>query len=334
MTMYAILATDYTGGGTGALDAEDGASFTAGDFALVAKAGQAPEWYEFISTTDAENSPYLIRPDTNGTGVAWRQCSLISGNATLYATTSGNDTTGNGTSSAPWATLGKAISWLNDKQIESGITVTVSLGSGTFVESAVITIRGEVFKHVGIQGNGSANTTISNVAAGVGCLYLADGTFLKDIRNIKLLGDNTSGTGISVQQKSGIYIGADLIVNDYSSGITLTNDSLLVANSGALTSSSNVNAGLYVTGGSEVRVQSCVFNNNGTDGLFCYENSVALATGATASNNTNYGFRAIFNSFIKADSTTATGNGVADYSPAKTTAADPTFANNGSWIYG
>ncbi|HLP86270.1 MAG TPA: hypothetical protein VK153_00105 [Candidatus Paceibacterota bacterium] len=50
---------------------------------------------------------------------------------TIYVSATGDDTTGDGSEALPYLTIGKALSTIN-KTIVSGITVTISLGVGTF----------------------------------------------------------------------------------------------------------------------------------------------------------------------------------------------------------
>lgn len=62
--------TVLTGGGVGALDGEDGAGLAAGDVAFVVLASGV---YHYVNVQDSatENSPYVIRPDTNPGTNSW-----------------------------------------------------------------------------------------------------------------------------------------------------------------------------------------------------------------------------------------------------------------------
>jgi hypothetical protein len=59
---------------------------------------------------------------------------IESANRTIYVVTTGSDTTGDGSVSLPYATIEKALSTIK-KIIISGVTVTISLGVGTFTLS-------------------------------------------------------------------------------------------------------------------------------------------------------------------------------------------------------
>lgn len=56
----------------------------------------------------------------------------LSGNTDFYVATSGNDTTGDGSSGAPWATVQKAIDTLTGKYDFAGFTGTVNVANGTY----------------------------------------------------------------------------------------------------------------------------------------------------------------------------------------------------------
>lgn len=331
MTVPILPFTAFTGGSTGALDSFDGNLVTVGNAYARVFDGNTPKDYEYISTTDAENSPYLIRPDTNGTGKAWRQCGMISGNATLYVTSAGNDSTGNGTSFAPWATLGKALSWLADKTISSSATVTINIGAGTFVEPATLTIAGNQFRNVEITGAGSSSTTISWNAAGTDGLIITKNTSLGDLRNIKLYGDGANGYGFQVRSNSALYMSADIVSDNFNRGGFVTESSALNA-ANALICSNHNSHGLLVYYQSHAQLNGCTFTGNGDKGLYANFYSRVYAESSTSTNNVT-GYQANFDSFIHAGTCTVSGN-TTDYSPAKTTAADPTFSNQGSWIYG
>ena len=56
----------------------------------------------------------------------------IANNLTLYISTTGNDTTGDGTEALPWYSINTAFDWLHDKYIAHGKTVTIQLDDGSY----------------------------------------------------------------------------------------------------------------------------------------------------------------------------------------------------------
>lgn len=331
-----VGATDFIGGAAGALDALDGASFSAGDAAMVYKDGQCVP-YIFVSSSVAEHSPWLIQPDTNGEGVRWQavedsSLNIIRANMSLYLASTGNDSTNTGmTSGSPWKTLNKAVEWLGDKIILPTVTVTISIDSSSITHDTTVTISGPQFRRVVIDGNGSTNSTLTWATANVTGIEIVDGTLLKDIKDVKLAG-GTSGYGIYLNNGSAVGTTNDLLIDGFNNCAFLDNDSFFNA-SAAVTFKNANDSGVIATNESSARVQSCTFDNNGADGLRVVNGSQANASSSTSTNNTGNGYYAGFNSWIKANGTTVSGNGT-NYSPAKTTANDPTFGNSGSWIYG
>ena len=79
--------------------------------------------------------PSAIRPSSTV-----NQLDYIGSNTTLYASPTGNDTTGDGSASNPWATPQKALSWLANKYIADNATVTIQLSSGIFTLTSSITL--------------------------------------------------------------------------------------------------------------------------------------------------------------------------------------------------
>ena len=63
-------------------------------------------------------------------------CRVLSENKTYYVRTTGNDTTGDGSSGTPWLTVGRALDeiykWIADEN-----TITIDVGEGTFAESTL-----------------------------------------------------------------------------------------------------------------------------------------------------------------------------------------------------
>lgn len=64
-------ATVLTGGGTGALDKIDGAGLNEGDVAVVVTNSGVLHYFLNASSGEAENSPYVISPDSNAGTKRW-----------------------------------------------------------------------------------------------------------------------------------------------------------------------------------------------------------------------------------------------------------------------
>jgi hypothetical protein len=97
----------------------------------------------------------------------------LSANTTLYVRTTGNDTTGDGTSGSPYATLGRAIEriemmWFGD------YTLTIDLGEGMFTETAKLTINHPQGEKLLVQG---VDEDLSSVSVGSIDTSLTSGTY-------------------------------------------------------------------------------------------------------------------------------------------------------------
>ena len=99
-------------------------------------------------------------------------------NVTLYVSPSGNDTTGNGTSTAPYKTINKALSTI--PKCLGGFTATVNVAAGTYNENVTIQHFGN--GNIAITGVDGAAVTVSSM--------LVDNVKSLEINNIAL---NISG---------------------------------------------------------------------------------------------------------------------------------------------
>jgi hypothetical protein len=75
---------------------------------------------------------------------------VLTSNATIYVRTTGSDTTGDGSSGSPYASVGKAIEHIGDLWM-GDYTVTVDIGAGVFSEST-FTFEHPFGKQVTFQG--------------------------------------------------------------------------------------------------------------------------------------------------------------------------------------
>ena len=94
-----------------------------------------------LSGTGFTLAPGVLGVVSNGVN-AWFGSSQfgrlrLTANMTFYVSTTGNDTTGNGTVGAPWATIQKAINWIYANVDSAGFKVTISVADGTYGPAAV-----------------------------------------------------------------------------------------------------------------------------------------------------------------------------------------------------
>jgi hypothetical protein len=117
---------------------------------------------ELDTLTDGSNADVLH----THTGLA-----ALQGDTTNYVATTGNDSTGTGNISAPWASIAKALSVLNSLQYEDDAVATVSLADGTYEMGTVscinthcpsLVITGENL----LTFTGSAISAVSTIGGG------------------------------------------------------------------------------------------------------------------------------------------------------------------------
>src|SRR3989339_861358 len=137
--------------------------------------------------------------------------------AVYYVATTGNDSTGNGSSSTPWKTLAYAVSHV---PVVSGNTV--HLNAGTFNETAQSVIP----LGINIEGAGPTQTIINSSYAGI-LLSLQSSSISngnQTISNLAIRGNNTVKEAIRVQKRNNVVM-RELDVRDIAeNGIILYGD--------------------------------------------------------------------------------------------------------------
>ena len=109
---------------------------------------------------DVLNTYLSVGHDAAGNNIGVR--TILTEDTTFYVATTGSDSTGDGSSGNPWATLQHAWDHLAATLDLAAYTLTISVGAGTFTLS---TGSGWVGSgSVNIIGAGSASTTIQNIA--------------------------------------------------------------------------------------------------------------------------------------------------------------------------
>jgi len=200
LTVVGLLDTDTLTIGTWAVGAP-----TAVDQAHVSTAANASTWYttgladvlkiEVPSASGAERK-YVL---TAGSGEKFAIESApwplaLSSNETIYIRTTGNDTTGDGSSGSPFLTLGRTVAYLGGLYI-GDYTVTVDIGEGVFTEAGTITFQHPFGSQVTFQGvseriTGQSISSISGTTSyGHNNLYYRDMTMVLPVGKSVSVGD-------------------------------------------------------------------------------------------------------------------------------------------------
>ena len=93
---------------------------------------------------------------------------LINANTSYYVATSGSDTTGNGTSGSPWATLAHALSIIGAYHQNPNVTVTIFLGDGTYSSTTPINLAFSGDLNLVIQGTNAYPKSMTSVQSSSG----------------------------------------------------------------------------------------------------------------------------------------------------------------------
>jgi hypothetical protein len=126
---------------------------------------------------------------------------MITSAVTYYLAPGGSDTTGNGTEAAPWFTIGRALSAIDNKVIGETGTVTIILKDGWYGYTSQVFINHTSKKRIVIRGQNSYDKTISSI---ISSSRWADGygydavIQLNDVANIAVNDFVVMGTAASL----------------------------------------------------------------------------------------------------------------------------------------
>lgn len=248
----------------------------------------------------------------------------IPANTTIYISTTGSDTTGDGSSSAPYATLTKALSFLNGKMLLGA--VTIQLADGTYLHTSLIKPGHPQGDLITIRGNTSDRTAVELSFTDCYGFFVAP-NITTNLKYLTISGNRTTGnygffslghlsldhckvmnfyTGIA--QEAGC---ADLrtveSTNNLNNGIDSFPQGFIYANN--LTSTYNGCYGVYAHQTGSVDIDSGIVTNNTNYGLCAVSQGHIDAYGTTINYNTAGAMFACNLSLIATDSaTTYSGN--------------------------
>ncbi len=228
---------------------------------------------------------------------------VINSNTTYYVATTGSDSTGDGSSGNPWATLSKAFSYLADFTITPDATVTVSLGDGRY--NTGVTVNHPYGNRIAITGANTYDKTISSVQSSSGSS--GNWTYVINVNNVT----NVTNTDYVLIYYSSISAGTNreclvgchpiTSVDAINNRITFTSK-IITANaaSGAIIGTCAViKTVLYNTGSTVITISpssslmsfaKLVLEGNGTsNGLYVNSGSVATCYSTFGIYNMLYG---------------------------------------------
>lgn len=195
----------------------------------------------------------------------------LTANVTVYVSTSGNDTTGDGTSATPYATIMKALSVI-PKNL-NGFDATLSIAAGVYSEGVVI--KGYTGGHILVNGGGAITVQYLRIISSN--VFLDSGTWtITPLTSIEAL---WLERGATLQSSAAITITAG------SSGITaFVNSSFTSIDTVTI---SNVNTAVISSVDSGVHLTRVAGASNNT-GLAAYNNARISFSGNELSANVAY----------------------------------------------
>ena len=272
--------------------------------------------------------------------ITYQPIATINTNTTIYVTTAGSDSTGTGSVSTPFATIAYAMSYLQNFNITANAAVTISVGSGTFNQTAALNLYHPCGSQISITGTSSAGTPQTITSANTTTLswngVATNGINLNNcsfgnISNLYVVGgssgSNNANYGIVMNSSSlnsfsmvlaqywadGIY--------SYSSCITTATNLACMNNTsfgillqyGGAGSMSNVylsaNAyGAYVYGGGMLGLTNSTMTSNTSFGLYANNGATAVCTSCAFTSNSAYGIVSSYGSTVGCSSCTFTSN--------------------------
>ena len=248
--------------------------------------------YNFTGLSDGTYTLYLRVTDNAGRSTTVSTSAVVA-YQNVYVSSSGNDSSGNGSSSKPYATIAKAYT-----KVKSGGSVILLSNliqtSGIFFDTAS--------KSVTLKSNGSSIYTITRGSSLTGTSVLnVNNKNNVTLQNIKLSGNNVSATSglvwvnnsSTLNLNSGTTLSNNINTNTYvGSGIIVYNSSVLNINGATITSnkSNNQGAGIYINGATLNFNSGTISNNSFTSsngsgaGILGWEGTVNVKGGTISGN--------------------------------------------------
>lgn len=202
---------------------------------------------------------------------------------TIYVATTGNDATGDGTSTSPYATITKALSTLNGKFLLGEVTIQVA--DGTYNHTSKISISHPQSSLISILGNSStpANCVLNfSGCYGIDVLY---GNTLY-MNGFTINGNRTTNTtGIRLYKNCGATL-ANLVINNFYTNLSAQFCSAVYATSITINNGvyynifADVNSAMYFSSGTVIQGNS---SNLTTYGVACGLNSSIYLPSASLS---------------------------------------------------
>lgn len=210
---------------------------------------------------------------------------IVQANTILHVATTGNDTTGDGSENAPFATIQRALDELNGKILLGSVTVQVADGTYT---------TGFIVKHpqsnlINVLGNATtpSNCVINVTGAGAAVDVGQNNSLF--MNGFKIIGNRTlESYGIKIYFNSSLNLGSSIIIDGFDKNLYVSCNSILYGHTGitlqnAITTNLECNALSYTV------MPSCLFlghsSTKTTYGINCSAQSFVYIGDSTITNS-------------------------------------------------
>lgn len=327
-----------TGGTNAALDGISGSDLVVGDFAFVLEGGVLRTYlYKDYGAPQTESDPQLIVPDSLPGDNGWQlqeqpAYTSITTDTTIYLATTGNDTTGDGTVTTPWYSLGKAFDYLADKYILPSATVTISIAAGTYTGYDPVIVDHPCSRNIMITGQGSSSTSLTFLVDGITC---NNGPV--NITGVKLIGSSATSYTAFVANNCNATL-SDIAVSTFSIGVHAEYSNVSMVGGSGSPVIFNCTKGIWGDKSSYIYNEVSVDNEElaASVGVSASgSTTIDLSTTMGISSFTSYGITVGTNSYVDASGVSFSKTSGEDMNLTATTSYDasPTFENGGSWIF-
>ncbi|MCG8550339.1 MAG: hypothetical protein MI799_08055 [Desulfobacterales bacterium] len=218
---------------------------------------------------------------------------------------------------ADFSTINDAISYLNDKRIKTGVSLTIQVADGSYQYDETITVNHVDGDKISILGNISDPSLCTLYFNGVSGLTVSYGNKLRLFDGFKIVGNQTPYTnGIQIEYQSFLTTGDAIVVQSFGNiGILASHNSTIVA--GTIESSNNGSFGFYSVYNSLIKARDSIATGN-SDYNYAVNVSGTIDADGSSSSNSHFGYHASNNGYISARDTISSNNSQ-DYSPIKDT---------------
>lgn len=223
----------------------------------------------------------------------------VAANTTIYVATTGSDTTGDGTSSAPFATLTKALSFLNGKTLLGAVTIQIA--DGTYSHTSQIEPNHPQGNLITIQGNASDKALVTLSFTECTGFYIAPNISL-NLKYLTISGNRTTNN-------RGFFSDGSLNLKN----CKIMNFDTGIIQEAGYTNLHDVEVTNNVNNGIEARPQGFIYGENvtstynGSCGIYAEQTGAVVIGTGTVTNN-NYGLYSTWKGYIGAYGMNITSN--------------------------